>query len=524
MKFSLMNWMESSNVKLLKKSLLFTLLWGTIHAYGFLNFTISHDSLEALYSGNSEIEWKLSIGRIFVTIYRQFTRGLLTTPWLIGLIALLWIGLSVCFITRIFDQKSSCFIALTAGIMTVNPVVTALSATFLHDLDIDMFALFLGVLTVYLWKEYRWGIYTGIFFVSVILGLYQSYLSVVITLIIIVSIMSLLEGTACKKVVLKGIRGILMVLGGSILYLLYLQIFSWITGVSLNSSYNSMGQLFIASDSSFFWNIIKTYYYWAMYFVKPITLYPVAFITAGNIILVFCILSLVLPVILGRKMTADGKLLLMALGVLLPLGMNISYVMSKGILHGLMKYAFCFIYILTLLLADWGIKNIDDGKGICRGRFVKAVTVAMVALMIWNCIPVANAAYLKKDLERQQTLSLMTRVVSQMEGLEDYESGKTEVMFAGKINLDEMPGFEIFDGDGNVTGVQGLTANDQIKNYRDYEAYFRYILNISINLCSEARRAELWNTEMVKAMPVFPEKGCMEFVNKTLVIKMGDIY
>ena len=230
------------DVKLLKKCMLPTFLLGVAaHAYGFFNFTISHDSLEALYSGAAETEWKISLGRIFVPVYRDITRGMLTSPWMIGMLSLIWIALSVYFIVQLLDfAESKLLIVLTAGVLTVNPVVTALTATFLHDLDVDMFALFLMVAAVWLWKKQRNGIWPGMCLIAVGLGLYQSYLSVVIALIMIICIKDLLEGNRWKEVLLAGGKGVLMVMGGGILYLLLTKGVCYFTGISLSDSYNSI--------------------------------------------------------------------------------------------------------------------------------------------------------------------------------------------------------------------------------------------------------------------------------------------
>ena len=112
----------------------------------------------------------------------------------------------------------------------------------------------------------------------------------------------------------------------------------------------------------------------------------------------------------------------------------------------------------------------------------------------------------------------------EMDEKEDYVRGETTVAFIGKINMREMPGFETFGGNGNTSGVQGLTETDQIKNYRDYEAYFQYILNVPVWLCTEEQRVGLWNRPEVKAMPVFPAEGSIEMVDGILVVKMGEEY
>lgn len=515
------------DVKLLKKCMLPTFLLGVAaHAYGFFNFTISHDSLEALYSGAAETEWKISLGRIFVPVYRDITRGMLTSPWMIGMLSLIWIALSVYFIVQLLDfAESKLLIVLTAGVLTVNPVVTALTATFLHDLDVDMFALFLMVAAVWLWKKQRNGIWPGMCLIAVGLGLYQSYLSVVIALIMIICIKDLLEGNRWKEVLLAGGKGVLMVMGGGILYLLLTKGVCYFTGISLSDSYNSISQLgnLSGSLSELFWGTLKAYYYWLMYFLNPASMYSAPIVTIANLMLGICAVGIILTVFREKRTGIVEKAIFLCLVGLLPLGMNLSSVLSGGMLHGLMMYAFCFVYLLALLLGKWNYqKAAEAGKR--RDKYILAAVTGCVIFVIWNGIPVANAGYLKKDLERQQTLSLMTRVVTEMEEQKEYKPGETTVAFVGKINKREMPGFEMFSGNGNTSGVQGLTETDQIKNYRDYEAYFRYILNIPVKLCTEEQRTELWKEAEVEEMPIFPEEGSIEMVNGILVVKMGEEY
>lgn len=513
--------------KLLKRCMSFTFLFGIVaHAYGFFNFTISHDSLEALYSGAAETEWKISLGRIFVPVYRAVTRGMLTTPWMIGMLALVWIGLSVYFIVQLLGFTGSKFlIALTAGILTVNPVVTALTATFLHDLDVDMFALLLMVLAVCLWKERKKGIFPGMCLIAVGLGLYQSYLSVAIALMMIVCIKDLLEGKRCNKVLLAGGKGILLLSGGGLFYLILMEVICYFTGIPLSDSYNSISQLgnLSGSISELFWGTLKAYYYWLMYFLNPASMYSSKAVMAVNLLLGICAAGIILTVFTEKKLGIAEKLLLVCLGGLLPLGMNLSSVLSGGMLHGLMMYSFCLIYLLALFLGAWRCQGAAR-KGAKVARYVQIAMMGCVAFVIWNGIPVANAGYLKKDLERQQTLSLMTRVVMEMDKEEEYKRGETTVAFVGKIDMREMPGFETFSGNGNTSGVQGLTETDQIKNYRDYEAYFRYILNVPVKLCTEEQRLDFWNRPEVEAMPVFPAEGSIEMVDGMMVIKMGEEY
>ena len=64
----------------------------------------------------------------------------------------------------------------------------------------------------------------------------------------------------------------------------------------------------------------------------------------------------------------------------------------------------------------------------------------------------ANQIYLKKDLEYDTTLSVMTRVVDRIEQVEGYIPGETPVKFLGDIQRSKLamtrPAFAHLDRDG----------------------------------------------------------------------------
>ena len=77
--------------------------WGmAAHGYMFLDYNVYHDSLNEFHAeilGNSI---KMGSGRIFTSIYRDLLGNDVTLPWLAGLMSLIWIGLAVFLVTRLF--------------------------------------------------------------------------------------------------------------------------------------------------------------------------------------------------------------------------------------------------------------------------------------------------------------------------------------------------------------------------------------------------------------------------------------
>lgn len=85
--------------------------------------------------------------------FARFIRGEFLNPWLIGFISLFLISISVFLIAEIFDINSKVLLVLISGIMTTNLTITAVTATYLYELDYDMCALFFAVFSVYFLKK-----------------------------------------------------------------------------------------------------------------------------------------------------------------------------------------------------------------------------------------------------------------------------------------------------------------------------------------------------------------------------------
>ncbi len=185
----------SRNKQLLLQCIGLTFLWGLIaHGFMFANNNLSWDSLVHIKESFYPYSWKASLGRIFVPIYEASIRGRVTIPWLIGILSLLYISIALLFISKIFNIQSAFSLFIIAGILTVNPTITSITATYISDLDADMLAMLLSVIAVYCWQKLRKGYLYGAIPLMLSLGLYQSYISTTIVLIIFVCVLNLLRG------------------------------------------------------------------------------------------------------------------------------------------------------------------------------------------------------------------------------------------------------------------------------------------------------------------------------------------
>ncbi len=489
------------------------------HAYMFFNNNFSHDSLNEFNSNIFGDNWKIQLGRYIVPLYRQIFRSDLTIPWLIGLYALIWIALAVFFVVKIFNNESRLFIILVSGILSTNITVTATTATYIHDLDCNMFAMMCSVIAIFLWNKYKFGFIPGSFLIMLSLGIYQSFLCVSITLVLFICIINLMSEQKFNTVMIKGIKSLAMFFIGGVLYLCSIKIALNFAQVDIatdksNSIYN-ITQIDISNIKNLiFW----TYTDCIAYILNTISSYSQSLTKTIIIILTVIIGIVILATIINKNIRWKEKLLIIFLCTLIPFGMYCVFLISNGMMHDIMTYSTSLFFIFALVLSYWIVKN--KIKFSTVKKLTKALCIILILFIISGNVQVANAVYLKKEIEHEATLSTFTRIMYKIEDNNDYTSNETPVVFIGlPIQIkDCVTGFEKYQRIAGVGTNNSLARNAQSV----YKAYFDYIMMTSILLADEETWNKLQNDPRVSSMPSYPDDGCINFIDNVMVVKLSD--
>ncbi len=523
------------NLNNLKKAYIYTFLFGILaHGYGFLNFQLSHDSLKEAVVDSAYKIWKVQLGRYLVVAYKYFLGYFSALPWTQGLSALFWIAMSSCLIVEIFQLKKNIYIAIVCGILTTNITVISLTATYIEDLSADMCALFFAVLAVYFWtkainvnlvNKKQIIIYGTLIALclAISLALYQAYISVFVTLVIMVTINKVIfeYSINLKKIIVEDFFAVIALsLAGSI-YFIILKLVLLITNISLSDSYNSVSNAWTNKESIKI-RIIATYKQYIKTFLK-MEGYPYShnLIRIINVILIF--LGMVFFVTALVKLKNKDKtnnstcfmcnysflrgIVALICVMILPLAMNLMRMLNSTV-HDLMIYAFWLTYIFILLLLSSLKKNINF-------NILEKLTIFLMVCVIVTNVQTANVAYVKKTTEQQATLSLMTRVIDKVEDLDGYKVGITPVAFIG-LPEDYLIAFEPFY---KYEGMTGMEENSQITHYNVYQIYFSMLLKVDLNVVDEETEAILSEEDAVKAMPTFPNKGSIQMLDDLVIVK-----
>ena len=516
--------------------LIATFIWGLIaHAYGYFSGAFSHDSLNEFNAAVFGNDWKIQLGRVLVPLFRTIFSGVLTMPWLIGLLSLLFIGLSVFLTTKIFKVQSKIVIIVIAGVFTANNTVTSTTATYINDLDSNMMALLLSVLAVWLWLKLKWGFLIGIIPVAFSMGLYQGYVSMTITLVMIYLILELLNSEDFKTVLIKGLKAIVMIIGGGVLYIILIKVVTSVTGVALLSgNYNSVDIFTTYSLSDYIYNAYSTWISSIYDLLVPTSFYPKNLIIIINIFII--LIGAYFAVRKWVHIKWKEKILTAILIFLLPIGMNIAAVLSGISDEVIMQYAIWMTYLFVILLVVPSLKETgrslifkkkdEDQQSVSKERAkinirsgLSVISVCLICVILYSNVQVANAAYLKKDMEATATLSLFTRIVYEMEEVDGYVCGETPVVFAGDASaqIDET---EEFESISVMTGMERKSSASPESSY--YQAYFDYVLMDSAVMADEDTWDEIIASDFVADMPCYPETGSIQLVDGVLVVKLSE--
>ncbi|MBR0213660.1 MAG: glucosyltransferase domain-containing protein [Solobacterium sp.] len=494
----------------IRSGIIFLLL---AHLYRWTNAIYNHDSLLIYQIDN---DWQISLGRILVPFY-AFLRGRVVSPVMCAVCGSVFLLAAMVLIVRMLDIKKEVSVVLLCGMLVTHETLTFLNASFLFVYDADMLALLFSVLAVYFMqaKGGRLHWLGSAFCIAASLGLYQSYLEVTLVLAQICILKRLLDGEEIQSLWKDGLRCIGAIVAGGLLYMICLHMTLNVTGDQLANNYNSLLRMKDLVHADFIRLLGRTWKRGFSYLRAPEAIHRKAS-ALMNLCLGLCAAALLLFHAVREKWGKAHALLILFLIIVMPLSFNISYLLSGGLKHGIMTYSNVLYFVMIIMGMDRMRNNVSQTH-----KAVNTAMKLMLSVLIFNHISFSNALYVRKALEYDATMSLMTRLAVQMEKTEGYKIGETPVAILGVLDESPMnmerPGFQ-FVKDLWV----GTKHNFSISYYETYEAEFKYILGYPVNLVPEDDTKQYMAMDEVKRMPVFPYEGSVKMVGDTMVIKLSE--
>lgn len=479
------------------------------HGFLFTNEFFSHDSATGFYYDPSVVNtFYAGIGRFLIPFY-DLIKGSAAAPWLIGLLFILWTGLSSLLAVRMLNIKSSAGTALVSGLMCTNLSLTLTGATYIYCLDDYAFALFTALLGAYLIERGKWlPMLFGTGLLAISLAVYQPYFTIAACFLLFKVMKTLADGKPVLKAVKNGITYVLLLGAGFICYYVLWGLVCRFTGVarerineSLLSGANGSVFTLIKNANLAFADFLLGTDRELGWFLVIVHICLLAFIAARLIIFIY-----------KGKIPVINKTGLVILFCLLPTAFNAVYVTMPGNAHGLTTYGRELIYILAVYAAEPFFRD--------KNAFLKRVIpTVLLCLTLWQHTVTANQIYLKKELEKNATVALASRLIDRIENTEGYVPGFTPVTFVGTLEANTYlsRGWPVFESFDYISKLTGLKAN-YLATY-NLDNYLNYYLNYPI---FPYPGLDLSDNKEVKAMPCFPAQGSVKTVENAVVVKLSE--
>lgn len=483
-----------------------------IHMPALLSDIPNHDGLSSMYFDQNMItsgRWFLSVACGFSSYY--------TIPWMIGLLGLVFLGLTSALLSELFEAQKGWAVVLSSGLLVSFPAMASAFA-YVFTLDGYMVALFLAAAAVLLTKKYRRGFLGGAVCLAFSMGIYQAYLSFAMLL----SLFALLMLYAGKEETAEKVKGTFRYAGmgvlGVILYYVILQILLAVQGKEL-AAYQGISE--ISSDSvkrqSFGAIAIGLYKDFAAFTLKGNVLFQ-------NLISLAAVLLLVLAAVFAVSAMARSRkwwkkpwffVIIVVAAAAFPVATNIILVISPDVTyHLLMRYQWVlYLIALTYLSAkpDVGAK---------KGAVLEWTAFCAALVLVFFYGIVDNIGYSNLQKKYEKTYAYCVRLVDRIEQTQGYYQG-IPIAMVGIVGDDSYP---VTDITLPVTdNMIGLNGDVLVYTGQNYQSFMKNYLGVTLNILPAEAMSDVYYSEEYISMDSFPGENSIRIIDGIMYIKTENI-
>jgi len=477
-----------------------------LHAPMMIRDIPNHDGLDSMHFSQNMIvsgRWFLSVACGISSYY--------TLPWLIGIFAMIYLGLASLFLVDFLAVKDTMSVVLISGLLVSFP---ALASTFAYVFTMDgyMMAVLLAVLAVWLTKNKRMGFVPGAVCLALSIAIYQAYLPIAVILSIYGVLMIAMDKGEVKEKLLNMLRYLYMGLLGCIGYYVILQIMLKLqhTEIGTYQEGSSLGLLGGMGLLECIKNIYVDFF---------------AFTINGNVLMnnVFSATALV-----GLGLVTFATLIRLiaytdwwkspwfyVIAILLPISLpvatNIMLLILPGVTyHLLMRYQWVLYPILMIVFVA------KHNKGLLGEKRREWFIVLCAIELIWNFVVTDQIAYSNLQKKYEKTYAYCVRLLDRIEQTEGYYKGMPIAMI-GVVGDDSYPETDITE---KVTdNLIGMNGEWLLYTGNNYELFMKHYLGATLNILPPDSMEEMYYDERYRAMESFPAQGSIQIIDGVMYIK-----
>lgn len=475
------------------------------HGYMLTNKLCYHDDATSYFTlGGDYMSGRWAIG-----LWRdiQLRLGILqySTPLWNGLLFILFLAIASGILVKLFQIQNYYVAGMIGAALIVFPTSASIFA-YMFTAPAYGFAILLTVFCVYLTYRYKWGWIPAIVMLTISMGIYQAYFGVATALFILILIVRQEELKERWKGAWKNL-GVL--LGGIAGYFVCNKICLHFKGMVL-SDYQGLNQM----GKMTFQDIVESIDLAYKQFFVPLNGDFYGITNVLWIQLLFKILmiltGLLLIVSMVRKQGIWDKLFQCLLILLIPLSVNIVFVMtgSEGTLvHTLMVVPYVFVLLYPLLLCE----------KLQMANIIKKINYVVLVLMLISFVKLDNTAYLKATHNQEAAISYYTNLIGRIQDVEGY-SPFMPVLFYGSPEKENVSIAHLEEFD-SITLKGYNTTEDEFIAYHANEAFLK--IHCGYTYDEPNNRNDYLMTAEFAEMPVYPQEGSVRCIDDVIVVRLA---
>lgn len=486
-----------------------------IHLFMYANMIPNFDGISRVY----EEQQTTVFGRWFLH-YLTALHGYMENPMVLGVLSMFFLALAAAMAIRIFEMKNGLISGIFGVVMAAFPAV-AYTNGYIYTASAYCMAIFCAEISAWMTKKWKKGFLPAAILFALVMGAYQAYSAVTITLALMIVLRQALSNEQkTKEVFGLGFRYIVSMGLGAAIYYVVLQIFLKVKDLQL-LAYLKMDEVQNGYPIGELGSILKNTYKEVIQFFfctgNPDT-FANGMMVVVNILICLGAVFFLVKEILYKKIYKDKLKMagILAVLLLLPIAANFSQVLSPySQPTAIMKFALVYFYLFPFMCMDMATEHVEK-----KSNFVATVLILANVVMCWYYWVYDNTLYTMLNQAHRATQSFVTNVVARVESTEGYQYGM-EVVIVGGFPKDRF--FAEVESYNQVSSA-GAISHSVIPLNKHIYYYMNDWLNVPFKEPAEEVFFEVAADEEFLQMPLYPDDGSVKIINGRVVVKMQETF
>ncbi|MBQ7040015.1 MAG: glucosyltransferase domain-containing protein [Clostridia bacterium] len=480
------------------------------HLYKITGWLPNWDSLVFRYDSQNMV----ALGRWFLPVVCSFS-SFYDLPFLNGIIAIIFHALGAVCICRIFNIERKITAVLIGGVIASFPTVTSVMM-YNYVADGYSFAFFLSVLAAFYMTGEKPKFLIALVLITLAAGIYQAYITVTITLVLMKLIDEIIfDGVSFKGILKKALHMLFTGILGIALYYLILKVLLAILSVEMleYQGANEAGSLAGINFAASFYIIKETFINCFFDLSNGLNVY----VALNIFVLIFTLFYYIKHVIKIKLYKNPANLILaVILTLFLVFGAGALAFINAGVdYHNLMLMGYSVFYLFFLVLYERGKEKNEKHTSVkCWILFITAL------ILISNQIVIANVSYHKAQMAYEKSYGVLIRIADRIDETKGSDSCD-KILVIGALDNSEDYSVNLTP---NITGITDgfiIRADDETVKQSVLCSALNDYCDKDYKFISGDKKQEIMQSDDVKSMNKWPHEGCIKVMDNTVIIKLG---